>query len=288
MQVHYTIQTQSPLYGRPSFTSAMSTSLSMLLTATARPIPPHDVPACNVRAGLLGDSWLPNALEILSAQPTLVRRMFVVTGQENVGRYCVKIYQNGEWKLVYVDSNIPCQRTGEPAFTRGDPTGMWIDSFTWPSLVEKAFAKLYGSYHALESPVRNVANALEDMTGGVSRRFRCMKSRAWQKANQSRTMAKDAGNLQLFARRGKEGCRWRDARHRSRISDDGLAAHHRATSICERRHCYWTGLQYSGRPCCRGLKGSRSACVFQTPPSFTIRLARCGKTMQRRGDFLKL
>ena len=141
-----------------------------MATAKTYPVPRR------LRATCTLDCWcVPNALEVLSARPSLIRKLFVVTGQENVGRYCLKFYRRGEWKLVYVDSAIPCHRSGMPAFTHGDATGIWIDSFTWPALVEKGLAKLHGSYRALEASIHDVANALEDMTEAYQACSRCTR-----------------------------------------------------------------------------------------------------------------
>jgi hypothetical protein len=29
------------------------------------------------------------------------------------GRYCVQLYKDGDWTLVYVDDRIPCSKTGK-------------------------------------------------------------------------------------------------------------------------------------------------------------------------------
>lgn len=59
-----------------------------------------------------------------------------------------------------IDDFIPCDKNGLPVFgTSRNPVELWV------SLLEKAYAKLYGSYEALEGGV--VQDALVDLTGGA-------------------------------------------------------------------------------------------------------------------------
>jgi hypothetical protein len=51
----------------------------------------------------------------------------------------------GEWVPVVVDDWIPCEARGKPAFaTSRKGNELWV------SILEKAYAKLHGSYEALE------------------------------------------------------------------------------------------------------------------------------------------
>lgn len=66
----------------------------------------------------------------------------------------------GEWIPVVVDDWIPCELPGKPAFATSKK-GYEL----WVSLLEKAYAKLHGSYEALEGGL--VQDALVDLTGGA-------------------------------------------------------------------------------------------------------------------------
>lgn len=46
----------------------------------------------------------------------------------------------GEWVSVTIDDYIPCYYKGGPIFTKGKPLELW------PILVEKAYAKLFGTF----------------------------------------------------------------------------------------------------------------------------------------------
>jgi hypothetical protein len=61
---------------------------------------------------------------------------------------------------VVVDDWIPCEARGKPAFA----TSRKVNEL-WVSILEKAYAKLHGSYEALEGGV--VQDALVDLTGGA-------------------------------------------------------------------------------------------------------------------------
>merc|ERR1712098_835234 len=76
------------------------------------------------------------------------------------GVFKFKIWRFGTWEEVLVDDFIPTQ-DGAPIFSRSRDENEW-----WPALMEKAFAKLHGSYEALD--VGSLSDALVDLTGGVS------------------------------------------------------------------------------------------------------------------------
>mmetsp|Transcript_19871 Transcript_19871/g.24574 ORF Transcript_19871/g.24574 Transcript_19871/m.24574 type:complete len:139 (+) Transcript_19871:4605-5021(+) len=72
----------------------------------------------------------------------------------------LKFFKNGAFEFVVVDDWIPWSETGigsMPAFARGGDDNLEM----WPCILEKAYAKLYGSYSKIESG--NVHLALADM-----------------------------------------------------------------------------------------------------------------------------
>ncbi|KAE8699327.1 hypothetical protein F3Y22_tig00110580pilonHSYRG00092 [Hibiscus syriacus] len=77
----------------------------------------------------------------------------------------------GEWVPVVVDDWIPCESPGEPAFTTSKKANE-----LWVSILEKVYAKLHGSYKALEGGL--VQDALVDLTGGVGEEIDMRSSQA--------------------------------------------------------------------------------------------------------------
>ncbi|CAM9419557.1 unnamed protein product, partial [Sphacelaria rigidula] len=78
-----------------------------------------------------------------------------------------RFYKNGEWQEVVTDTRIPCacplnKKTGST------PTPIYGHALNlnaqWTSMLEKAYAKLHGTYESLNGGT--VGEALVDLTGG--------------------------------------------------------------------------------------------------------------------------
>lgn len=115
-------------------------------------IDPYDI-----RGGELKDEWFLSALQILAENPKLVERLFIKPDCNPMGFYKIRICKNGEWNVVTIDDYFPCYVNGGPIFTFGEGNELWV------MLLEKAYAKLHGSYYSLTSG--NVIEALSDLTG---------------------------------------------------------------------------------------------------------------------------
>jgi len=70
----------------------------------------------------------------------------------------IKICNQGIWEEVIVDDRIPV-RGRTPLYSRGNGNELWV------LLLEKAWAKLYGSYGQIEAGLTR--EALHDLTGNV-------------------------------------------------------------------------------------------------------------------------
>jgi len=77
-----------------------------------------------------------------------------------LGIYVFRFFKYDRWVYVPVDNRLPVTKKGEMIFShsRGDSDQ---DEF-WVALAEKAYAKLYGCYHALNQGT--VFEALYDLT----------------------------------------------------------------------------------------------------------------------------
>ncbi|EGR30491.1 hypothetical protein IMG5_130830 [Ichthyophthirius multifiliis] len=110
----------------------------------------------DIKQGLLGDCYLLCALSALAEQQELVERLFHVKVKSDYGIYSIWLNIDGEWKNINIDDQIP-YKGRQPAFSRGQGDEIWV------LLLEKAYAKAYGSYYVIEGG--NPAQALRDLTG---------------------------------------------------------------------------------------------------------------------------
>jgi len=123
---------------------------------------PHGaaISPADVLEGHLDDCYLVGALTLLAQHPSMVKALFH-TDQSSApdGRHCLRVWQQGQRVDVVVDDRIPCDAaSSRPIFARcRRPSGFWVQ------IVEKAFAKLHGSYESLSGG--STAEALHDLTG---------------------------------------------------------------------------------------------------------------------------
>jgi hypothetical protein len=117
-----------------------------------------------LQQGLLADRWVMNAVAVYIAQPATLRHLFGTTGQENVGRFCVRLFEGRGWKSIFVDDRIPCDPVKYPLFMRSS-----CDNECWPMMLEKGIAKSLGSYgHMAACGIRHDSTevAMKWISGG--------------------------------------------------------------------------------------------------------------------------
>jgi Ca2+-binding EF-hand superfamily protein len=111
--------------------------------------------------GKFANEWFIAALNVLLAKPQIIKALFLSTGQEQShGRYCVRFFKDGIVRRVIVDDLLPCTQLGTPlcSLAEGSTAQAWVP------IVEKAYAKLHGTYEACSGGT--IDYALRDLTGG--------------------------------------------------------------------------------------------------------------------------
>ena len=111
----------------------------------------------DILQGNLGDCWFLCAVSCIAEMPSLVERLFITKEYNEEGIYRVKLFKNGEWMEIVLDDYFPCLPYGGPIFSRGHGNELWV------LLLEKAYAKIHGSYKNIVAGKPH--EALMDLTG---------------------------------------------------------------------------------------------------------------------------
>jgi len=114
----------------------------------------------DINQGALGDCWFLSAIACCAGKPGVIENLFQHQDEEK-GIYVIRLFQYGVFRDIAVDDYVPMMSWGVPAYASSSAG----DKEAWVSMLEKAYAKMYGSFNNLSGGHVNVGCV--DMTGGT-------------------------------------------------------------------------------------------------------------------------
>ena len=111
----------------------------------------------DVIQGELGTCWFLSALALLAEKPFLLLNCIISQKYNPIGVHQVRLCRRGEWIVVNIDDYLPCDKQNQLVFSYGRKRQFWVP------FMEKALAKLYGSYEAVARGA--CAEGLQTLTG---------------------------------------------------------------------------------------------------------------------------
>ncbi|KAJ3193868.1 Calpain-type cysteine protease dek1 [Irineochytrium annulatum] len=127
------------------------------------------IPA-DVCQGSVGDCWFMSALSVVAERSDLIDRIMITKQPSPTGMYLVRLFIDGQWRQVAVDDNFALRppnlkrslkddhvNPNPLLFCRANRKQLWV------ALIEKAYAKVHGSYHAISGG--QIYEGMLDLTG---------------------------------------------------------------------------------------------------------------------------
>ena len=123
----------------------------------------------DIKQGRCGDCYFLASLSALAEYPARIKRIFRTQEVNAAGCYAVQLYINGEKRVVVVDDYFPYDTaTSTWAFSQPSRTSDRNNEI-WVLIIEKAWAKIFGSYQRIEAGT--AGEALYPLTGCPMQQF---------------------------------------------------------------------------------------------------------------------
>jgi len=123
-------------------------------------------------------------------------KALVVWREPEAGVCGVRLFKDGEWIYEIIDDFLPCDHNGHPVCSRSVSEGEVQD---WPAIVEKAYAKVHGSYEAIMGT--SEVEALEDVLVAGTCRVLTKEFPIWGELWQHMRSKRSRGFAQIAVRR---------------------------------------------------------------------------------------
>jgi len=165
--------TKAPLFGRPAEPGIPSSWRNYEFKTCEQLFPGgyeifKKIEPNDIKQGELGDCYFLCALSALAERPRLIDRLFDVDFVNPYGFYAIWLNINGIWKHIILDDYLPSKSFGNGQYLH--PFAQTSENEIWPMLMEKAYAKAYGSYKRIDGG--DPVSALRDLTGAPCMRFK--------------------------------------------------------------------------------------------------------------------
>ncbi|CAH1801821.1 unnamed protein product [Owenia fusiformis] len=171
----------------------------------------------DIKQGELGDCWFLSSCAAVSQQERFMKMIFPcnqpLSGPGYKGAVKFKFWRFGEWIDVLIDDLLPTKNNQLVYARCSDETEFWV------ALLEKAYAKLHGSYEAIEGG--QSMDALVDLTGGLGEIYDIYNNPD-NKLYQKFRRAQKAGSFIACSKKGD----WRSSDHADK---NGLVSGHAYT-----------------------------------------------------------
>eukprot|EP00759_Apiculatamorpha_spiralis_P001224 PhF_6_TR10431/c1_g1_i5/m.16464/K08582/CAPN15; calpain-15 len=117
-----------------------------------------------IRQGELGDCWFLSAVAVVAyRRPDLIADLFLTKTVTKEAVFGVRFWNSGVWTTVVVDGMFPIKYKQFRFGSCSDESVLWV------AILEKAYAKMYGSYSAIVSG--RCKEALYNLTGAPCEGF---------------------------------------------------------------------------------------------------------------------
>lgn len=131
-----------------------------------------NIEPADIKQGALGDCYFLSVLSVLTEKPDRVRRLFETDQVNPEGIFGLNMTKNGIKQMIVIDDFIPCKNK-TPVFSSANGNELWV------ILLEKAWAKLHGSYERIIGGQSHLT--FRDLTGAPSFEFETKDEEAWNK-----------------------------------------------------------------------------------------------------------